>query len=343
MSHRILAIDGGGVRGALPAAILARLVEARPLLLKAVDLYAGTSTGGILALALADGALPSNLLQLYTQGSAGVFKRSWWRSVTTVGGLFGTSYKPEALLEQARGLFGERKLGNLGKRVLISAFDLDAGDRWRPKFFHNAPDDPDRSWPLVDVAMATSAAPTYLPSYRGYIDGGVIANNPTMAGIAHALDHRHEPQVAAHEVSVLSLGTGYTPHKLPGHEHRWGLLRWAGKLLGIMMGGSQLLVSYQAEQLLGKRHHRIAPRLPGSDEFDMDDAARVPELVDLAESYDIKPTLAWLDKHWLSEDKKQLRFRVRLDDEGEPLLRAYGDTPVAALHEALEIAMPPGA
>ena len=131
-------------------------------------------------------------------------------------GLAGAKYGNENLRRLLQDTFGGRKLQDLNPRVLVPSFRLDnqetdpANRSWNPKFFHNFPgEDNDGECLIADVAMA-SAAPTYFPSYGEYIDGGVIANNPSMAAIAQVLDGRNQPsdRGTLNEIKLLSVGTG---------------------------------------------------------------------------------------------------------------------------------------
>src|SRR5476649_1962605 len=92
MPYRILALDGGGIRGLLTAVLLERLLKQNPNLLNNVNLIAGTSTGGILALGLANGMSPTQLRQLYYDKGHLIFDKSWIRNIQDVGGLAGAKY-----------------------------------------------------------------------------------------------------------------------------------------------------------------------------------------------------------------------------------------------------------
>jgi len=179
--YRILSIDGGGIRGLLTAVLLDRLVTAVPGWLDRVDLFAGTSTGGILVLGLAKGLPPSAIVKLYRQDGQRVFSASWLRRLLDLGGWLGARYDNAGLRGALEELLGPATLGDLPRRVLVPTFELDnhgAKDlprTWKPKFFHNFPGpDSDAAERVVDVAVRTSAAPTYFPTYQGYIDGGVM-------------------------------------------------------------------------------------------------------------------------------------------------------------------------
>ena len=219
MPYRILSFDGGGIKGIYTARLLDRIAAARPGLLPSVDLFAGTSTGGIIALGLASGLSPGELVDLYDQNGKAIFDASLMREITDLDGLSGADYNNANLERIMAQTFKETLLGDLPKKVLIPAFDLDnyqdpetdheASDFvrcWKPKFFHNFPEpDSDGEQRVADVALRTSAAPTYFPTAQHYIDGGVVANNPSMAALAQALDSGTGNQPLAN-IHLLSLG-----------------------------------------------------------------------------------------------------------------------------------------
>jgi predicted acylesterase/phospholipase RssA len=123
--YRILSLDGGGIRGVLTAKLLERLEMAHPGFLSKVDLLAGTSTGGILALGLAVGLAPEEIGRLYEESGTKVFANSLWDDIRDLGMLIGSDYSNEPLKQALLELMGEITLGDLQKRVLVSSFDLD--------------------------------------------------------------------------------------------------------------------------------------------------------------------------------------------------------------------------
>ena len=188
----ILSLDGGGIRGLFTAILLERLEAARPGLLAQVDLFAGASTGGILALGLAAGRTPSQARELYELRGRQVFANARWDNWRDLGHAVRAQYSNAYLKKVLTQEFGDMKLGDLPHHVLIAAFDLENDPAnpppmrtWKPKFFHNFPGhDTDAHEKVVDVALRTSAAPSYFPIYQGYIDGGVVAGNPSMTALA---------------------------------------------------------------------------------------------------------------------------------------------------------------
>ena len=264
-TFRILALDGGGIKGLFTAELLGRIAEARPRLLERVNLIAGTSSGGILALGLAAGRSPAELAELFRRHAAAIFDDSIWDDVQDLGRAVGADYSLRGLQRVLREEFGEATLGQLGTRVLVPAFDLDAAPAdgrprmWKPKFFHNFPGaDSDRREPVVDVALRTSAAPTYFPAYQGYIDGGVVANNPSVAALALALDRR-AGGCGLREIVLLSLGAGAEPKYIRGRSLNWGWSQWARPLVSLMIGGTTGVADFQCLQLLRERYFRLDP------------------------------------------------------------------------------------
>lgn len=301
--YHILSLDGGGICGVLTAKLLERLEVAHPGFLSQVDLFAGTSTGGILALSLAAGLTPKEIGRLYEESGTKVFADSIWDDVRDLGKLIGADYSNEPLKRAILELIGEISLGDLQKRVLVSSFDLDnepqepdALRTWKPKFFHNFPgEDSDAAQKVVDVALRTSAAPTFFPIYQGYIDGGVVANNPSMCALAQAL-HQETGGQKLEEVTLISMGTGINPRFLPQQDADWGLAQWAPHLVNLMIEGNVGLADYQCRQVLGERYLRINPILPkpvGLDQVD-----QVPLLKEVAEKENLDTAVGWLKRYY---------------------------------------------
>lgn len=302
---RILCLDGGGIRGLYTAVLLDRLVTAVPTFLDDIHLYAGTSTGGILALGLASGRTPAEGIALYQQWGPRIFSRTWAWKLRTLWGVVGAKYDNQMLHEAVTQELGTRTMNDLaqqGKNVLISSFDLadehDPNRCWSPKFFHNFPGptgDPGEL--LADVAMYTSAAPTYFPSYKGYVDGGVAANSPTMAALAQALDPGTGGQPLA-DVRLLSVGTGMVIRAISGQRHNWGILQWASPAIPIMLEGSMDAQNYECQRVLGaEQYYRLNAVLP--EPIELDDVGRMDKLIHFANAVDIGPAAAWIVQNFL--------------------------------------------
>ncbi len=319
--YRILAMDGGGIRGLITAILLQRLEQAHAGFLSQFDLFAGTSTGGLLALGFAAGKSPSEARQLYEIYGAEVFRDSWMDNVRDLGSLIGAQYDLEPLRQVLKDQFGERTLGSLEKRVLISAFDLDNEKplplrSWKAKFFHNFPGpDSDADQKIVDVALYTAAAPTYFPVVDGYIDGGVVAGNPSVCALAQAL-HPATGGQKLEDVVVLSLGTGRNPRFLEIRNADWGLAQWAPHLINLMLEGSSGLADYQCRQFLGPRYLRLDPLL--SEAVSMDQVDKIPLLQEIASQVNLDEALRWVRRYFSNGSPKSASSNLAGTRPGAP-------------------------
>jgi patatin-like phospholipase/acyl hydrolase len=302
-TYRILSFDGGGLRGLVSLVMLKRLLVQQPNLVASADLIAGTSTGGIIALGLAAGKTVDELIALYRDHGEEIFDDSVWDNLVDLGKLAGADYSNKNLARFLRREFGDRKLNQLGKRVLVPTFDLDNEHKdpkqrtWKPVFFHNFPgSDSDGKELVVDVALSTSAAPTFFPSYQGNIDGGVLANNPSMAALTQTQDQRAElnPRPALNELLMLSVGTGTVLSYVPGARHNWGFAQWAKPLINLLMDASMGIADYQCRQILQTRYHRLAPVFDPGVNIKLDDWKRIGEMMQFAEAVDLAPAAGWL-------------------------------------------------
>jgi patatin-like phospholipase/acyl hydrolase len=252
----VLSIDGGGIRGIVPALVLAEFERrtGKPAA-ELFDLIAGTSTGGILACALAkpEALSAERLVDLYEQEGPNIFDRSVWQRIHSVGGLIDEKYDDEGLEEALGRYLGDARLRDTVTDVLIPSYDT---ERRRPEFFKSAKarEDPSRDFALRAVARATSSAPTYfepaLIGDRPLIDGGVFAVNPGMCAVAEVL--RYQPGA---EIVLVSLGTGQLTRPFPyAKVKEWGLIEWARPLIDVVFDGASDVVDYQLTQLLGEQH-----------------------------------------------------------------------------------------
>lgn len=306
-TYKVLSIDGGGIRGLITTVLLQRLAASPGLahLLDDVDLIAGTSTGGLLALAIAHNLSLSEIRDLYVEKGPKIFDDSWLDDLVDLGKLRGADYKIGPLRRELRRLLGDATLGDLSKRVLITTFDLDneaenASERtWKPKLFHNfqGPGN-DRAELAYRVGLYTAAAPTYFPSVDGYIDGGVYATNPSMCALAQTQDERYEPTPSLDDVVLFSMGTGTSLYYIKGRSHDWGYAQWVKPLISLMLDGTAGIAHYQCFQMLHSKYHRLAPVFPEEVSVPMDDIDKIPYMIEFAESVPLDTTIGWLQQHW---------------------------------------------
>ena len=306
--YRILSLDGGGIRGLLTCKLLERLEKVVPGFLSKVDLFAGTSTGGILALGLASGLSPAEMAKIYQDDGEKIFTRSGFDFFEIIERFSHACYGNKSLEESLRDKFKNMKLGDLPKKVLISSFLMDNKNTksgkdfrsWKPKFFHNYDDGPvnmDCYEYVVDVALHTSAAPTYFPLHKGYADGGLVANNPSMCALAQAIDTKTGKQQLKN-IALFSVGTGMLPKWVEGFNENWGFKQWAPNLLSVMMDGVSGVADYQCRALLGPRYNRL--NMCFERDISLDSVAEIPYLVSLAnvDLEDFKTTEKWLKKYY---------------------------------------------
>jgi predicted acylesterase/phospholipase RssA len=314
---RILSIDGGGIRGIIPAKVLAHIEDlTKQPIANLFDVIAGTSTGGILALGLTcpgtDGAPKhpaTDLVDLYINRGAAIFTKTFF---TEEEKYVLPKYKETALEKALAEYLADARLKDAVTRVTVTAYET---ERRRPFFFRSvrAAADPDHyDYLMRDVARATSAAPTYFPphkvstnpapDYYSLVDGGVFANNPGMCAYVDAL-----AEVGARkDVFMVSLGTGSLTRPLQYDAiKRWGELQWIQPIIDVLMDGVSNATDYQLEQILGKaNYYRLQTSLDiAKDEMDDTSGENLRDLVLQAEELITKSgdTIASLCERLLSK------------------------------------------
>lgn len=306
ISYRILSCDGGGVRGIITARLIQRLQKACPQWIDSVNLFAGTSTGALISVGLACGLTPTDLFNLYHDRTKEIFSRSAIRAVS--GRVFSAKYTNEGLKKVILDTFGETTIGQVKKNILVSSLDLDgydgAGHRvYKPKFFHNliGQDKEELSIKVSDVLMYTTAAPTYFPVYHGYVDGGLVANNPSLAALAQSLDPKTLPIPTLKEIALLSVGTGKTSTYIEGDNKDWGFVQWASSIVELMMNCRGEVTDYECKQLLKDNYCRITTYL--NKDFELDSTNALDRMIEAADSISIQECVNWINDKFNVEDK----------------------------------------
>ncbi|MCW5317453.1 patatin [Nostoc sp. KVJ3] len=285
--YKILAIDGGGVRGIIPTILLAEIERrTQKPIFSLFDLIAGTSTGGILALGLTKPRLTSeisenlsvaqysaeDLLQIYLEYGAEIFYEPFFeRILGDLEDIFvQPKYSSEGREEILRQYFGNTLLENNLKEVFVTSYDI---EQRIPVFFTNKIEKQQTEsrsfrklctgFTIADAALATSATPTYFAPHRvstshntkGFytlVDGGLFANNPANLAIVEAQISRQDKKqvLNTEDILVVSLGTGSLTSVYPYDEvKKWGLLQWGRPLLNIVLDGGSEVVAGQLERL----------------------------------------------------------------------------------------------
>ncbi|HEX6008083.1 MAG TPA: patatin-like phospholipase family protein [Burkholderiales bacterium] len=270
----ILSIDGGGIRGLIPALVIAQIEQRTGRrAAELFDFFAGTSTGGIIALALnvpdQDGKplyTAEALADFYRQRGEQIFDRSFMKRIVSGHGWIDELYDHRPLNRILQEYFG----GSLPMRaalkpVMVSTYDL---HNRKPRFLKSF--NPEHyALPMWLAARATSAAPTYfepadIPIESGrsvLVDGGVFVNNPAASAYAEAVrGWKNE------DIFVVSIGTGSETASYDyGAAQTWGKLEWVAPLIHLVFDGVSDAVDYQMNQMLGDRFLRLQITLQYAD------------------------------------------------------------------------------
>ena len=281
---KVLAIDGGGIRGLIPALVLAE-IERRTggRTAEMFDLIAGTSTGGILACGLsrrgAEGRpahSAEELADIYRTEGPKIFDRSLLKQVTSAGGLLDEKYDDEALNAALAKYLGDDRLKEVLADVMLTAYDIH--DRFA-FFFRSARAraDDEYDFSLTDAARATSAAPTYFEPVevtdaagaRTYplIDGGIYAVNPSMCAYAEVVAEGQELEVLA----SLGTGTQTKPYEFDAVKD-WGAVEWARPLIDMVFDGVADTIDFELATLAGEKYQRFQAELRYASDA-LDDAS----------------------------------------------------------------------
>lgn len=274
---KILSIDGGGILGVLPASVLAELEErflGRQPIGQHFDMIAGTSTGGIIALGLASGLSAQEIRNFYLERGRYVFPQSNWlgRRWQGVRHAFASRHHSRQLEAELRRILKDCRFGDARNRLCIPSFDGRYGEPWVFKTPHHPDYRKDKFERMVDVGLATSAAPTYLPGFfhNGYtmLDGGIWANNPVMIALVDALSCL---QLERRQIQILSLGCGQRTFRVGTRLAHAGWLMWSRPALKAAMRAQSHNALGQAGLLIGKDHLRRLDTAEKSDLMALDD------------------------------------------------------------------------
>lgn len=292
MTKLILSLDGGGIRGAATTQFLSHvekaLIAQGTSIRDHVNFYAGTSTGSIIALALATTDMSmediNNLYSYKTAAKIFTENKGWFE----IDGINAPKYEAKGKSKVLADNFGAVTLADIpqDKHVLAVTYDI---EKRKPKVFKSTKPEylPLKS---ANIADASSAAPTYFPTKdmevapdheeSWLIDGGVIANNPTMCAIAEA--RREWSNISMSDFKVISIGTGYKTRKINGPAStKWGAMQWMTKGHIIDILGDERVVAYQGITMIDNGNYvrvnselRKTTWLPAPPDDAMDDVSK---------------------------------------------------------------------
>jgi patatin-like phospholipase/acyl hydrolase len=306
-TFRILALDGGGLRGVIPVTILQEVekMTGKPIW-ESFDLIAGTSTGGLIACAL---TIPVGLgvkknkysleqiLEIYTKRGKEIFppRDNWFsQKINAINDLSNPKYSDKGVQKVFSEVLGDAKINDCLTHLLITSYDLNNNVplifKSRSSKKHN-----EQNILMYHICRATSAAPTYLPAYefeypnddeiphRLCIDGGVYINNPSLGALAEFSKYHHEyipgtdpnTEIDYNNVHVLSVGTGtYSGQITAAQAKSKGQLFWAQNISDIMMRGVNKATDYQMREIMYDDNYlRLTMSIPDEKYSAMDNSS----------------------------------------------------------------------
>lgn len=283
---KILSLDGGGIKGLYAAKLLAQIEEKTGKLIgEYFDMICGTSTGGLLALGITRGIPCKQIARFYEEHGPLIFPYESWfnrKFRKLIQYRFATKYDNTKLKAALKELLGDYQTMKDAEHLMcIPAFNITKG---RPSIFkkpfghyHR-----DGRFTMMDVALATSAAPTFLPAVAiegdQYVDGGIFNNNPSMIAYTEAMDHFigedriYTPEdIEYTNISLLSIGLPSQPiGEKPFISTKRSFLKWREKLIATAMTGADYITGYQVKKLVergGGRYYRLEPQPLSTDQL----------------------------------------------------------------------------
>jgi hypothetical protein len=276
------------------------------------DLITGTSTGGIIAIALGLGVSAERIRDLYEYGGKRIFTRRppkvlsrWKRGCISIiqrkvkfsdahlDWFLQSRYTSEELRSLLQEVYGDRTLGDAKcSRLVIPAIDLIKGSTVTFKTPHQPDFIRDRHLRAVDVALATGAAPTFFPAASfnrtKYCDGGLWANNPSVVGYAEAIKI-HEVCRAGNtpfdqsDIRLLSIGTGSPQYFFEPADGNDGIAGWGPQLFEIGSGAQSQGAHFKAQHLVGPERYKRINFLMPNPPWELDAVDKLQQLIHLGE------------------------------------------------------------
>lgn len=303
MGVLIVSIDGGGIRGVIPAQLMANM----EVIWSDVDMFAGTSTGSIVASYVATQSKAAGLVDIYKDRAKEIFQPRSLMDRLVQDELMRANYDHTGLRTVLCDVFEDFHMRDFireGAKMIIPAYDL---QKDKPKIYDERDDEY-----LVDVIGRSCSAPTYFPAFNmcshveigasrvipgPFIDGGVVANSPAMCALTAAL----ASGCKLDKIWMISIGTGYVdgPRFDTRRGFDWGITQWSTKIVPLVLDGSQRLVDYQCSQILGDRYFRLNVDL--DRHIGLDDYGACDELCNAADRCwtALKPEFEnWYERYW---------------------------------------------
>ena len=291
---KILSLDGGGIKGVFTASVLTAIEdEIKAPIGEYFDLIAGTSTGGIMALGLGLGFPAKRILEFYREMGPEIFPSTGRLGLPGLFRQLSTTKHSHATLRSAlTRILGTSKFGHSRNRLIIPTYDAIGGRIFLLKTAHHERFKFDIEALAVDVALATSAAPTYFeaapfPVHDGssFVDGGVWSNCPALSAIVEAVSFLDVP---VDQIDLLSIGTTSSPFNIADNR-RAGIIKWNAGMISLLFEAQTQAALAQAGLLLNDRLHRInAVTKPGQFSLDTATPEKIDQLINMGRGEAVK-------------------------------------------------------
>ncbi|MES0489348.1 MAG: CBASS cGAMP-activated phospholipase [Leptospirales bacterium] len=332
-TFKILSIDGGGIKGFYSSIILQKFEKKYGPIADYFDLITGTSTGSIIGGALARGISSDKVIEFYEKHGPLILPSNYSiiRALRLIKQIvFKSKYSNKQLRKSLEWLLGDGLMDDAQTRMAISAVDLNTFRGFVFRTSHTGAENPNGKLKMVDVILASSAAPSYLPivSIKGVsdnlVDGALWANNPTMMAIKEALEYCVGPKKKFKKMAILSVGNiDYNDGWSAIKPRQTSMLLWNKTLLSLSLNVQtkaleELMQFFANEKRLETEHYvRIANTGATSEfkrqiELDRTDKLPMMEISKLAETD---------AKYWLGRDEINYFFEKKVKKLVFPILK----------------------
>jgi len=278
---KILSIDGGGIKGLYSASILKKFEEKFNCHTSDhFDMICGTSTGGLIALALSLKISAEDICNFYENKGELIFPKQRKIKIPLLGTIDygflkqianGGKYSDQGLKEALIEIFTDKKIKDCNNLLCIPSYSITEAKPKVFKFDHKKGElSRDNEAPIIDIALATSAAPTYFPlaeskfyNNEQFIDGGVWANNPTLVGLLEALNYFVGNGKEYDSIEILSLSSlTITGGKITGLKRERSFKDWGAELFETSMNGQSYFTDFFLTKIkeiydVNIKYHRI--------------------------------------------------------------------------------------
>ena len=300
--YKILSIDGGGIRGVVPAHILSRISKKLGIdIADHFDMIAGTSTGAIIAAGIACGKAPEQFVSLYKENGPNIFTgvKSLWPEILKP--MLHSRYCNKPLGELLKDILGDIRLGDINKPLILPATDIGQGRVHVFKSCYSKEFIRDPEVLVRDAVLASCAAPSYFDPARvsEYLlaDGGLWANNPSLVAV---IDAHYRLNIPFENINILSLGTGHARTYYGVNANKaWGLIRgWKGPAFIDMILSLQSQSIHNYLLLLLKKEQVLRLDFESDKPLPLDQCSAIDDLISNADtifSYQFKEIKGFLN------------------------------------------------